>query len=140
MRWRGEDLAVLLASPEARHRLVSRLSSYAEAEKLKGLLIDFEEIPVDQQTNFVTMVSLLASSLHEKGRKLLILVPAADDAYDVARLSLMADAIVLANYDEHAGVQAGPLAAQGWFEAQLGEGLQAHRSTKINRSYRLVCL
>jgi peptidoglycan-N-acetylglucosamine deacetylase len=129
-RWRGEDLALLLASPEGRLRLVSRLSSLPELESFEGLLVDFEDIPSEQQSNFVTMVGLLSTSLHAKGKKLLVLVPGGDDAYDVARLSLVADSIVVATYDEHVGVP-GPLAAQSWFEEQLGWVLKIADPKKI---------
>ena len=118
-RWRGEELGALLSSLGGRSALATQLSNYADAKSLGGLLIDFEGLLPEQQNGLIELTRLLTGMMHERGKRLLVFVPAGDDAYDTARLSAFADGVVLGTYDEHTEISPGPLAAQGWFNDEL---------------------
>ena len=84
-RWRGEELGALLSSLGGRSALATRLSNYADAKSLGGLLIDFEGLLPEQQNGLIELTRLLTGMMHERGKRLLVFVPAGDDAYDTAR-------------------------------------------------------
>jgi len=118
-RWRGEELGTLLSSPAGRTALAAQLANYLAQSGLPGLLLDFEGLSVEHQVDFVAFLNLLGDSLHQSGKKIMVFVPAGDNAYDIESLSRFADNVVLGAFDEHTGINAGPLAAQGWFQGEI---------------------
>jgi spore germination protein YaaH len=118
----GAETDAMLASSEARIRFVSQLTAYAAERQLPGVVLDFEGIDVSSRQNYVTLATELKQVLRERGIKLVIQVGVLNAAFDYAGLAEVADALIVMTYDEHVEVGgAGPLAGQGWFEAQLRE-------------------
>ncbi len=118
--WHSKELAEMLASKEARRRLVELLRIYALSTKQAGLVLDFEEIPDDRQPDYRQFVKELAVALHGVNLKLMVALPAADPIYDYKFVASQADAIILMNYDQHwPSSRPGPIAAQDWFARNL---------------------
>src|SRR5579864_4671756 len=125
-------MAEMLASSTARQKLAQDLTKYAVLSHEAGIVMDFEEVPEKSQDGFEELVSSLASGLHAAGLKLMVALPARDDAYDYEYFGKQADAIVLMNYDEHWLTSGpGPIASQDWFVENLRQVLEVVPAQKI---------
>jgi cellulose synthase/poly-beta-1,6-N-acetylglucosamine synthase-like glycosyltransferase/peptidoglycan/xylan/chitin deacetylase (PgdA/CDA1 family) len=132
VNWRVSELAGMLASPDARRRLVTDTVEYAMLAKQSGIVVDFEEIPVKSQPHFREFIAELGPALHAVGMKLMIALPARDDEYDYAFFGRESDAIVLMNYDQHwLTSPPGPIAAQDWFMENLRQIREVVPAQKI---------
>ncbi len=118
--WRIKEMAQMLASPPARRNLEQDIVQYAVESHEAGIVVDFEEVPDASQVHFRAFIGELAPALHSVGLKLMIALPARDDAYDYEFFGKQCDAIVLMNYDQHwLTSQPGPIASQDWFVENL---------------------
>src|SRR5713226_5292440 len=118
--WRIKELAQMLATPAARQNLVRDTAEYAVEAHQAGIVVDFEEVPDASQAHLRAFIGELAPALHALGLKLMIALPARDDAYDYEYFSKQCDAIVLMNYDQHwLTSPPGPIASQDWFVENL---------------------
>jgi cellulose synthase/poly-beta-1,6-N-acetylglucosamine synthase-like glycosyltransferase/peptidoglycan/xylan/chitin deacetylase (PgdA/CDA1 family) len=130
--WRIKEMAQLLASPAARQNLARDIVEYAVEAHQAGIVVDFEEVPDASQAHFRAFIAGLAPALHSVGLKLMIALPARDDAYDYEFFGKQCDAIVLMNYDQHWLTSApGPIAAQDWFVENLRQVLEVVPAQKI---------
>ncbi len=130
--WRVTEMVELLENQDSRHNLVREVVEYAVESHEAGIVVDFESIPDKSQTNFREFVSELGSALHAVGLKLMVEVPARDDAYDYKFFGKECDAIVLLNFDQHwVSSPPGPIAAQDWFVENLKQVLQLVPKEKI---------
>src|ERR1700730_16545104 len=118
--WRTKEMVQLLADPAARQNLVRDIVEYAVESHEAGIVVDFEEVPDASQTHFRQFIGALAPALHSVGLKIMIALPARDDAYDYKFFGRQCDAIVLMNYDQHwLTSPPGPIAAQDLFIENL---------------------
>ena len=119
-RWDGAAAAEMMASHRARTKFIDDLHRYVVAGSFHGAVLDFEQIPPTGQSDFKTLVQELSARFRADRLQIFVQVPADDDDYDYQSLAASADRLILMTYDEHiaAGVP-GPIAGQGWFEAQL---------------------
>lgn len=130
--WRVKEMAALLASQPARQSLVRDVIEYAVQAHQAGIVVDFEEVPEASQPHFRQFIGELGPGLHSVGLKLMIALPARDDAYDYAFFGRECDAIVLMNYDQHwLTSPPGPIAGQEWFVENLREVLKVVPARKI---------
>jgi len=97
VEWRINEMAQMLANSEARQRLVRDVVEYAVESHESGIVVDFEEVPDASQAHFRALIGALAPAIHSKGLKLMIALPARDDAYDYEFFGKQCDAIVLMN-------------------------------------------
>ncbi len=122
--WRVDEMAQLLANQDARHSLIRDVVEYGVAAHQAGIVVDFEGIPDKTQPHFREFAAELAPALHSVGLKLMIELPARDDAYDYKFFGKECDAIVLMNSDQHwVSSEPGPIAAQDWFVENLKQVL-----------------
>jgi cellulose synthase/poly-beta-1,6-N-acetylglucosamine synthase-like glycosyltransferase/peptidoglycan/xylan/chitin deacetylase (PgdA/CDA1 family) len=120
VQWCIKEMAQMLASAASRQNLVRNIVEYAVESHEAGIVVDFEEVPDANQLHFRQFIGALAPVLHSKGLKLMIALPARDDAYDYEFFGKQCDAIVLMNYDQHwLTSPPGPIAAQDWFVENL---------------------
>src|SRR6202048_3384764 len=118
--WHVKELAALLGNAGARKSLVAQTVEYAVQSHQAGIVVDFEEIPDSSQKNFRKFIGELAGALHSVALKLMVALPARDDAYDYKFIGKESDAIILMNYDQHWLTSApGPIAGQEWFVKNL---------------------
>ncbi len=120
VEWRIKEMAQMLANPVARKNLARDIVEYAAESHESGIVVDFEEVPDASQAHFRQFIAALTPALHSAGLKLMIALPARDDAYDYEFFGKECDAIVLMNYDQHwLTSPPGPIAAQDWFVENL---------------------
>src|SRR2546421_2124423 len=122
VEWRIKEMAQLLASPSARQKLIRDIVEYAVEAHEAGVVVDFEEVPDASQAHFRAFIGGLAPALHSVGLKLMIALPARDDAYDYEDFGKKCDANVLMNYDQHwLTSPPRPLAAPDWVVENFGQ-------------------
>jgi cellulose synthase/poly-beta-1,6-N-acetylglucosamine synthase-like glycosyltransferase/peptidoglycan/xylan/chitin deacetylase (PgdA/CDA1 family) len=132
VEWRIKEMVQLLASPAARQNLVRDIVQYAVEAHQAGIVVDFEEVPDASQAHFRQFIGALAPALHSVGLKLMIALPARDDAYDYGFFGKQCDAIVLMNYDQHwLTSPPGPIASQDWFIENLRQVFDVVPAQKI---------
>src|SRR5713226_5460419 len=120
VEWRIKEMAQMLANPAARQKLARDIVEYAFESHEAGIVVDFEEVPDASQAHFRAFIAALAPALHSAGLKLMMALPARDDAYDYEFFGKQCDAIVLMNYDQHwLTSPPGPIASQDWFVENL---------------------
>ena len=120
VHWRIDDMVKLLANPASRQRLVTDAVEFAVQSHEAGIVVDFEEVPDTSQANYREFAAELGPALHSVGLKLMLELPARDDAYDYGFFAQQCDAIVLLNYDEHwQSSPPGPIASQDWYVENL---------------------
>jgi peptidoglycan-N-acetylglucosamine deacetylase len=130
--WRIEEMAAMLGNPAARHTLIQNVTEYAVQAHQAGIVVDFEEVPDASQVHFRQFAAELAASLHAAGLKLMISLPARDDAYDYEFFGKQCDAIILMNYDQHwLTSPPGPIAAQDWYVENLRQVLELVPAQKL---------
>jgi cellulose synthase/poly-beta-1,6-N-acetylglucosamine synthase-like glycosyltransferase/spore germination protein YaaH/peptidoglycan/xylan/chitin deacetylase (PgdA/CDA1 family) len=130
--WQVKPMVELLAKPESRARLARDATQFALNSKESGIVLDFEEVPENSQANFRAFVGELAPALHAVGLKLMIALPARDDAYDYGYFGKTTDAIIVMNYDQHwLTSEPGPIAAQDWFVENLHQLLDVVPAQKL---------
>ena len=132
VNWRVKEMAEMLADASARQRLVRDVVEYAVQARQAGIVVDFEEVPDKSQAHFREFIAELGPALHAVGLKLMIALPARDDAYDYAFFGRETDAIILMNYDQHwLTSPPGPIAAQDWFMENLRQVREVVPAQKI---------
>jgi len=132
VNWRVKEMAEMLENASARQRLVRDVVEYAVQARQAGIVVDFEEVPDKSQAHFREFIAELGPALHAVGLKLMIALPARDDAYDYAFFGRETDAIILMNYDQHwLTSPPGPIAAQDWFMENLRQVREVVPAQKI---------
>jgi len=115
-----------------RQNLAREIAEYAAESHEAGIVVDFEEVPDASQAHFRQFIAALAPALHSAGLKLMIALPARDDAYDYEFFGKECDAIVVMNYDQHwLTSPPGPIAAQDWFVENLRQIIDVVPPQKI---------
>src|SRR6202171_1284480 len=130
--WRVKEMAAMLGSKTARQKLVRDVVDYTVGAHQAGVVVDFEEVPDASQVHFREFAAELGPALHSVGLKLMIALPARDDAYDYKFFGKECDAVVLMNYDQHwLTSPPGPVAAQDWFVENLRQVLEDVPAQKV---------
>jgi peptidoglycan-N-acetylglucosamine deacetylase len=132
VQWRVKEMAQMLANPAARQHLIRDVVEFAVESHEAGLVVDFEEVPESSQAHFRQFAEELSPALHSVGLKLMMALPARDDAYDYEFIGNQCDAIVLMNYDEHwLTSPPGPIASQDWYVENLRQVMEDVPARKI---------
>ena len=118
----GGLLARAISDDPHRQQLINALTTFVQDNKFSGISIDFEEPPASAQANLLTFMQELHASFKNKGLLVTQNVPFADQNWDYKNYGAAADYTILMAYDQHWGSSdAGPIAAQSWFEETLSK-------------------
>jgi len=119
-RWDSGLLARSIADEPRRQLLISALTTFVQDNKFAGICVDFEEAPASSQAALLTFMQELHSAFASKGLLVVQSVPFDDPGWHYKDYAAATDYLMLMAYDQHwAGSDAGPVAAQQWFEANL---------------------
>ncbi|HEV8168436.1 MAG TPA: glycosyltransferase [Pyrinomonadaceae bacterium] len=119
-KWQGDLLARTIADEPHRQNLIRSLTSFVEDNKFAGLCVDFEEPPPSAQANLLTFMEELHAAFAAKNLLVVQAVPFDDPDWNYKAYSAANDYLILMAYDQHwTGSDAGPVAAQDWFEQKL---------------------
>jgi cellulose synthase/poly-beta-1,6-N-acetylglucosamine synthase-like glycosyltransferase/peptidoglycan/xylan/chitin deacetylase (PgdA/CDA1 family)/spore germination protein YaaH len=124
-KWNPGILAKNVADEPSRQRLIGALTTFVEGNKFGGVCIDFEEPPASSQANLLIFMQELHDVFAPKGLKVVQAVPFDDPDWNYKSYAAISDYLILMAYDQHwAGSDAGPIAAQKWFEEHLVSRMQ----------------
>ena len=132
VNWRTKELSEMLGNSAARHNLARTLVEFATKSHEAGIVVDFEDVPDASQAHFRKFAADLAAGLHSAGLKLMVALPARDDAYDYEFFGKQCDAVVLMNYDQHwLTSPPGPIASQDWYVENVRQVLDVVPAQKV---------
>ncbi|HWW47429.1 MAG TPA: polysaccharide deacetylase family protein [Xanthobacteraceae bacterium] len=118
--WDGAGVTALLRDPSARGRFLDQLSQALAEHRADGLVFDFEALPASAQADYRRFLGEARARFAKRGWQIAVTVPVDDRAWDLKAYAAIADHLILMAYDQHyPGGEAGPIAAQPWFVAQL---------------------
>lgn len=130
--WDGAAIDAMLASDSARQTLTENISAYLAEKRDHGVVVDFKKMSDGSIAAFIDFLAELKAALLPAGRKVLVVAPAYEKRWNLWKLSSAADQVILLAYDQHwEGGSAGPLGAQGWFEAQLDRAFATNSGNKF---------
>jgi peptidoglycan-N-acetylglucosamine deacetylase len=116
MTWRGDLVARMAASTDARARCIQALLDYVQKNGFAGLSLDFEDIPPAAQKHFLRFVTEIAAAFHAQGLAISINVPASDPDFPYKAIGALVDQVIVMAYDEHwATGKPGPVASLSWY-------------------------
>ena len=119
-QWEHDLLARNIADEQHRQNLIRALTSFVEGNKFAGICVDFEEPPTTSQANLLTFMQELHTTFAAKNLLVVQAVPFDDPDWNYKAYSAASDYLILMAYDQHwTGSDAGPVAAQDWFEQKL---------------------
>ncbi len=114
------NIGAVLKNPAARQRFRHELMQFLGTDQYHGVSLDLEEIPLDAQPGYNSLVQELSGELHSRGMKLYLNLPPHDTDFDYPFLAAQADGLILMDYDQHApGLDVGAVAAQDWYVNNL---------------------
>ena len=100
-----------------RQQIVRFLTAYPA---YRGISLDFESLPDDAGPAYLTFIHELYGDLHSRELHLYVNTAVATPDADLKQIAANSDGIILMNYDEHQTTSdAGPIASQDWFVANL---------------------
>ena len=135
-KWQGDLLARTIVDEPHRQNLIRSLTSFVEDNKFAGICVDFEEPPPAAQANLLTFMQELHSTFAAKNLLVVQAVPFDDPDWNYKAYSAANDYLILMAYDQHwTGSDAGPVAAQDWFEQKL-----IARMRDLNASKTIIAL
>jgi spore germination protein YaaH len=118
--WDSALADTVLLNPSARTKLVNNLIQLAQARGYAGYVFDLENLSPQAAAAYPVLVAEANAALNKVGREVWATAPFADNSFPVEKLSAAADTLVLMAYDQHwATGDAGPIAAQDWFEEHI---------------------
>ena len=119
-KWQGDLLARTIADEPHRQTLIKALTSFVQDNKFAGICVDFEEPPTSSQGNLLTFMQELHSTFAARGLLVVQAVPFDDPDWNYKAYSAASDYLIIMAYDQHwTGSDAGPVAAQDWFEQNI---------------------
>ena len=130
--WDVPALHQIVSNPAARANLITHLRQWLVAQKLQGVNIDFEEVPVADRDNLTTFMQELSADFHQYNLLVTEDVQPESEGMDVPALSDACDWIVPMLYDQHeASSGPGPVAGVDWTRQELKTLLQSVPANKI---------
>jgi cellulose synthase/poly-beta-1,6-N-acetylglucosamine synthase-like glycosyltransferase/peptidoglycan/xylan/chitin deacetylase (PgdA/CDA1 family)/spore germination protein YaaH len=125
--WDSDALGELLASPEARRKMIANLLKFVQEGNFPGAVIDFERLRRGDPKLLTVFMREMSAVFKPLNLKVLAAVPPGgeedgdeEDGFEYEELAAVCNQLILMVYDEHhEGSKPGPVASQGWFERQL---------------------
>lgn len=128
----GPEMARLLANPTASDRLVQASIATVKRAQWQGVVFDIENLPPESLSAYLHFLERAHPQFEKAGLHLAITVPAGEPEWHLRRFAAAVDHVIFMNYDQHwQGGQPGPIAAQGWFNAQLADARRRIPAAKL---------
>lgn len=135
-KWQADLLARSIADEPHRQLLINSLTSFVQDNRFAGICVDFEEPTTASQPNLLTFMQELHATFAARGLVVVQAVPFDDPDWNYQAYSAASDFLILMAYDQHwTGSDAGPVAAQEWFEQNL-----IKRMRELNPAKTIVAL
>jgi cellulose synthase/poly-beta-1,6-N-acetylglucosamine synthase-like glycosyltransferase/peptidoglycan/xylan/chitin deacetylase (PgdA/CDA1 family)/spore germination protein YaaH len=127
------DVASMLNDPaksaELRRQIVVFLTALPS---YRGISLDFEDLPDDNETGYLTFIHNLYGDLQLHNLRLYVNIAASTTDEDLHKIAASSDGMILMNYDEHQTTSnPGPIASQDWFVGNLRRVLNVVPKEKL---------
>jgi len=124
--WDGPGLETLLADPARRAALEDSIAGFVAAEKLQGVVVDFESLEPSVYADLGLFLRELSGKFAPRGWIVVQSAPYDEPNWPYAEYAKSLDYTMLMAYDEHdATGDAGAIAGEPWFEATLDRRMKA---------------
>lgn len=121
-RWFGPEMDRLFRDPRASDALVNEMIAAVQRRRWQGAVLDFENLEDAALPRYRAFLQKAHKRFAAAGLDLALTIPAGEPAWDLRGFAAAADQLILMDYDQHwQGGEAGPIAAQDWFDAQLAD-------------------
>lgn len=140
-RFNGSLVASIVDNPVSREAHAEAITQLVVAQAFDGIDVDYESVPETSRAGFTQFVTVLASKLHQVGRKLSVTVhPKISDkqnwkgpgAQDWVAIGQVADSVKIMAYDYHwPGSTAGPITPLDWLEQVASYATSAMDPRKV---------
>lgn len=132
-KWNGQNVHRIISSPAKRAKLIRSIVNVLDTYKFNGINIDFEELSMEKtDENLVAFMKELHAELNYRGYLVTQDIAPFNEDYNVEELAKYNDFLFLMAYDQHSSTsQPGPIAAQDWLEAGLGDLCKKVPSDKV---------
>jgi peptidoglycan-N-acetylglucosamine deacetylase len=118
--WYGQGLQQLLADPARRAALIKSVCTFVAENKLQGVAVDFEEVPVKAHADLGKFLSELSAAFLPHGWIVVQAAPLDDDTWPYEDYAARVDYTLLMAYDEHDQHDPpGPVASAPWYKVML---------------------
>jgi len=118
--WYTSELQELLADPSRRTALEKSLVGFIAANRLQGIVVDFEMVPPGAYDDLNTFLHELSAVFAPHGWIVVQAAPYDDEGWPYAAFAKSVDYTLLMAYDEHDATSGqGAIAAEPWFESVL---------------------
>jgi len=130
----------IMSNSTIRKNLINNIYSLLDSHDYKGIVIDFELVPIKDRENLNQFIKELANRLHPKGMEVMIAVPPKQgdyvpdysSAYDYKTLGEYVDRIFLMTYNWHwPGGPSGPISPIDKVRATLDYAVSVVPSSKL---------
>ena len=123
-KWDGAGIEAVMRDPVRRTALLDWSERVVTLEKGSGVVFDFEELPQGALSPYRQFLREAKARFATKGWLVTLAVPLDDDNWDLRAFADVSDRLFLMDYDEHSSSgDAGPIASQDWFVANLKRAL-----------------
>jgi cellulose synthase/poly-beta-1,6-N-acetylglucosamine synthase-like glycosyltransferase/peptidoglycan/xylan/chitin deacetylase (PgdA/CDA1 family)/spore germination protein YaaH len=121
--WNGKNVHRIITSPERRTKLINSIIKVLDTYSFNGINIDFEELNEEKTDEYlITFMKELHEKLNSKGYLVTQDISPFNEDYNVEELAKYNDFLFLMGYDQNnSETTCGPVAAQLWLEAALGD-------------------
>ncbi|MFM5924940.1 MAG: polysaccharide deacetylase family protein [Novosphingobium sp.] len=119
-KWDGPGMARILADRRRGDALIAQTIAAVQLRHWRGAMFDLESLPDSALPDFLGFLNRAHAAFSAAGLDLSITAPASASGWNLSAYARAVDHIIVMDYDQHwQGGEAGPIAAQDWFEEQL---------------------
>lgn len=123
--WQGEYLSQSLANNDSRRTLEEALLKHVHDYHLAWVSIDFENIPLSSQKNYLLFLWELGGLFHAEQLLITVNLPADDSNFNYREIASYVDYVILMAYDEHwTSSSPWPIASIDWYNTILEKRTQ----------------
>ncbi len=123
--WDGPGLAQLLADRSRADRLLDQIMGFIAANKLQGVTVDFEEVPVSAHKDLEDFLSRMSAAFAPHDWIIAQAAPFDDDQWPYKTYADIVDYTMLMAYDQvDDSGPPGSIAGQDWYETTLDKRMR----------------
>ncbi len=131
-RWFGPEMDRLLRDSRASDALIADTIAAVSRKHWQGAVFDIENLADRTLPLYRDFLARAHARFNKAGLSLAVTVPAGEPAWDLRGFAAAVDQLILMNYDQHwQGGEAGPIAAQDWFNEQLADARAKVPASKL---------
>ena len=121
----------LLATTIKRSRIAAAVASYLRTNGYQGITVSLPDLPPTAHADLVEFLRELNHRIHPDGGKVILILPPSNPDSRYQELARVVDFVLLSTHQGIDDRKPGPIASQGWFEAQIATAIASIGRTKL---------